>query len=78
MSLYIFKDIYKIIINMVNLNDIMNIVNVNDITNYIFTTRNLCRVIFYTPIIFISSVVGSVIYDYITFKDNDDDKKKSK
>ena len=52
-----------------------NNVNENDICSYeeyyyiIFSTTNLCRLIFYTPIIFCVSVVGSVAYDYLTYKE---------
>ena len=41
----------------------------------IFNEANLCRLIFYTPIIFCVSVIGSVIYDYVTYKE--DKSKKS-
>ena len=34
---------------------------------YIFNITNLCRVLFYTPIVFCSSLVGSIAYDYITY-----------
>lgn len=44
----------------------------------IFSNINLCRLIFYTPIIFLVSVVGSVSYDYITFKEDKEDKKDKK
>ena len=48
---------------------------------YIFNISNLCRMFFYTPIIIFSSLVGSILYDYITYKNtndnsNDDNKKK--
>ena len=42
----------------------------------IFNYTNLCRIIFYTPVIFLGSVLGSIIYDYITFKDKEDNNKK--
>ena len=42
----------------------------------IFNYTNLCRIIFYTPVIFLGSVLGSIIYDYITFKDVEDNNKK--
>ncbi len=42
----------------------------------IFNYTNLCRIIFYTPVIFLGSVLGSIIYDYITFKDEEDNNKK--
>lgn len=40
----------------------------------IFNLSNLCRIIFYTPVIFLGSVLTSIAYDYITYK-KDDDKK---
>ena len=45
---------------------------------YIFNISNLCRVFFYTPIIFFVGASGSIIYDYITYdkKKYDDNKKK--
>jgi hypothetical protein len=42
---------------------------------YIFNMTNLFRLIFYTPVIFIGSIIGSVTYDYITFKENNNNKK---
>ena len=36
---------------------------------YIFNEANLRRLIFYTPIIFCVSVVGSFAIDYLTYKD---------
>lgn len=47
---------------------------VSDITNHIFSATNFCRLIFYTPIIFCISVIGSVSYDYLTYKDTNDKK----
>tara|TARA_Y100000389_G_C16962168_1_gene271577 strand:- start:1 stop:198 length:198 start_codon:yes stop_codon:yes gene_type:complete len=38
---------------------------------------NLCRLIFYVPIIFFGSVIASITYDYITFKDDINSNKKS-
>jgi len=43
---------------------------------YIFNGTNFCRILFYTPIIIIGSIFGSIIYDYITFKEDDEIKKK--
>jgi hypothetical protein len=40
----------------------------------IFNYTNLFRIIFYTPVIFLGSVLGSILYDYITFKENDNKK----
>ena len=42
----------------------------------IFNYTNLCRIIFYTPVIFLGSILSSVIYDYITFKEDEDNNKK--
>ncbi len=41
----------------------------------IFNYTNLFRIIFYTPVIFLGSVLGSILYDYITFKEENDNKK---
>ena len=43
---------------------------------YIFNVTNLFRIIFYTPIIFVGSVMGSIIYDYITFDKEEKDNEK--
>ena len=43
---------------------------------YILNINNLCRIIFYTPIIIFSGLVGSILYDYITYKNTNDDNKK--
>ena len=43
---------------------------------YIFNISNLCRILFYTPSIIFSSLGGSILYDYITYKNTDDDNKK--
>lgn len=43
---------------------------------YIFNEANLCRLIFYTPIIFCVSVVGSVAYDYLTYKETNSKKSQ--
>ena len=42
----------------------------------IFNYTNLFRIIFYTPVIFLGSVLGSILYDYITFKEDNDNNKK--
>ena len=42
----------------------------------IFNYTNLFRIIFYTPVIVIGSILGSILYDYITFKENNNDNKK--
>ena len=49
---------------------------------YILNINNLCRIIFYTPSIVFSGLFGSILYDYITYKknndnSNDDNKKKN-
>ena len=44
--------------------------------DYIFSTTNFCRLIFYTPIIFCVSVIGSVAYDYLTYNDKDEKKNE--
>ena len=64
-------------INEINNTNITDIMNTTDITNYIFTTGNMCRLFFYTPIIFCVSVIGSVAYDYLTYKEKEDNSKKS-
>jgi len=46
--------------------------------NNIFTMINVCRVIFYTPIIFLGGLLGSIAYDYITFKEKDEIKESNK
>ena len=40
----------------------------------LFNVINICRVLFYTPIILLGGIVTSVAYDYITFKEEDDKK----
>jgi hypothetical protein len=42
----------------------------------IINITNLFRLIFYTPIIFVGSVMGSIIYDYITFNEEKNNNKK--
>ena len=38
--------------------------------NYsLFSMLNLCRLFFYTPIVFFGGVLGSIAYDYITYKE---------
>ena len=71
--------INDIINNDTIINDTMNVTDVMDkpTSNYIFYATNLCRLIFYTPIIFGISIIGSVIYDYVMYKDEEDKSKKS-
>tara|TARA_B100000787_G_C16151987_1_gene277006 strand:+ start:656 stop:913 length:258 start_codon:yes stop_codon:yes gene_type:complete len=68
-----------------NSTDLINFTNTNltdstTIPNMIFTVSNLIKLICYPTLIFSGSVIGSVIYDYLTFKDDnkddDDDDKK--
>ena len=42
-----------------------------------FSILNICRVLFYTPIIFLGGLVTSVAYDYVTFKEDKVEEKKS-
>ena len=51
-----------------------------------FSILTVCKVLFFTPIIFLGGLVTSVAYDYVTFKEDDekieydekeDDDKKS-
>ena len=44
----------------------------------IFNIANLCRVFFYTPIIFFMGISGSIIYDYITYDKQKYDNNKKK
>ena len=50
----------------------LNTTNENNYT--IFNTLNICRIFFYTPIIFLGSLLVSITYDYITYKDEDNKK----
>ena len=50
-----------------NISDETSLNLLNEQQNYnIINITNLFRLIFYTPIIFVGSVMGSIIYDYIT------------
>ena len=51
-----------------------------------FSILTVCKVLFFTPIIFLGGLVTTVAYDYVTFKEDDekieydekeDDEKKS-
>ena len=44
---------------------------------YIFNITNLCRLLLYPPIIFFGSLVGSIVYDYITYDNKKSDNKKT-
>jgi hypothetical protein len=43
---------------------------------YIFNGTNFCRVLLYTPLILMGSIFGSIIYDYVTYKDEGEDEDK--
>lgn len=43
----------------------------------LFNVINICRVLFYTPIIFLGGLVTSVAYDYVTYKEDENKDKKS-
>lgn len=50
-------------------------------TNYsriLFNGTNFCRVLLYTPLILMGSIFGSIIYDYVTYKDEDEDEDEVK
>lgn len=40
-----------------------------------FSILTVCKVLFFTPIIFLGGLVTSVAYDYVTFKEDNDEKK---
>tara|TARA_B100000035_G_scaffold278247_1_gene257067 strand:+ start:213 stop:344 length:132 start_codon:yes stop_codon:yes gene_type:complete len=40
-----------------------------------FSILTVCKVLFFTPIIFIGGLVTTVAYDYVTFKEEEQDKK---
>ena len=42
-----------------------------------FSILNICRVLFYTPIILLGGIVTSVAYDYVTYKEDENKDKKS-
>lgn len=44
----------------------------------IFNYTNLFRIIFYTPVIFLGSVLGSILYDYITFEEEEKENDNKK
>lgn len=44
-------------------------------TNYsriLFNGTNFCRVLLYTPLILMGSIFGSIIYDYVTYEEEDE------
>ena len=60
-----------------NISDETSLNLLNEQQNYnIINITNLFRLIFYTPIIFVGSVMGSIIYDYITFNEEKNNNKK--
>ena len=44
--------------------------------NSMFTILNICRILFYTPIICLGGLVSSVAYDYVTFKEKENENKE--
>ena len=50
--------------------------NINE-DNTIFNVFNLCRLIFYAPIVLFGSLLVSITYDYIIFKEDNNLNKKS-
>uniref|UniRef100_A0A6C0C5C0 Uncharacterized protein n=1 Tax=viral metagenome TaxID=1070528 RepID=A0A6C0C5C0_9ZZZZ len=48
----------------------------NIIEEYDDIIFNICRIMFYVPIIFFGSVIVSITYDYITFKEDNNENKK--
>lgn len=56
-----------------------NISNTTNENNYtIFNILNICRIIFYTPIVFLGGLVGSIAYDYFTFNEDDEKREEKK
>ena len=39
-----------------------------------FSILTVCKVLFFTPIVFLGGLVTSVAYDYVTFKEEDNKK----
>jgi len=39
-----------------------------------FSILTVCKVLFFTPIVFLGGLVTSVAYDYVTFKEEDHEK----
>ena len=44
----------------------------------LFNVINICRVLFYTPIILLGGMVTSVVYDYVIYKEEDEKKVDDK
>ena len=42
-----------------------------EVDNSMFTLFNACKILFYTPILFLGGLLTSVAYDYVTFKEED-------
>jgi hypothetical protein len=50
-------------------------------TNYsriLFNGTNFCRVLLYTPLILMGSIFGSIIYDYVTYEEEEEDEDEVK
>ena len=43
-----------------------------------FSILTVCKVLFFTPIVFLGGLVTSVAYDYVTFKEDDEKKVDDK
>ena len=43
-----------------------------------FSILTVCKVLFFTPIVFLGGLVTSVAYDYVTFKEEDVKKEEDK
>ena len=43
-----------------------------------FSILTVCKVLFFTPIVFLGGLVTSVAYDYVTFKEEDHEKTEDK
>ena len=43
-----------------------------------FSILTICKVLFFTPIVFLGGLVTSVAYDYVTFKEEDVKKEEDK
>ena len=41
-----------------------------------FSILTICKVLFFTPIVFLGGLVTSVAYDYVTFKEDDHEKRE--
>lgn len=41
-----------------------------------FSILTVCKVLFFTPIIFLGGLITSVAYDYVTFKEDEVEKTK--